>query len=62
MAGLTFSYQWLRNGVDIPAATLATYKLAKADGKKRISVRVTATRSGYIPVTLTSGLTKAVKP
>jgi hypothetical protein len=26
MAGLTFSYQWLRNGVDIPAATLATYK------------------------------------
>ncbi len=62
MAGLTFSYQWLRNGVDIPAATLATYKLAKADGKKRISVRVTATRSGYTPETLTSGLTKAVKP
>ena len=62
MAGLTLSYQWLRNGVDIPAATLATYKLVKADGKKRISVRVTATRSGYTPATLTSGLTKAVKP
>jgi len=62
MADLTFSYQWLRNGVDIPAATLATYKLAKADRKKRISVRVTATRVGYTPVTLTSGLTKAVKP
>jgi hypothetical protein len=62
MADLTFSYQWLRNGVDIPAATLATYKLAKADGKKRISVRVTATRVGYTSVTLTSGLTKAVKP
>ena len=62
MAGLTFSYQWLRNGADIPAATLATYKLVKADAKKRISVRVRATHSGYAPKSLTSGLTRAVKP
>jgi hypothetical protein len=62
MAGLTFSYQWLRNGADIPAATLATYKLVRADAKKRISVRVRATHSGYSPKSLTSGLTRAVKP
>lgn len=62
MAGLTFSYQWLRNGADIPAATLATYKLVKADVNKRISVRVRATHSGYTPTSLTSGLTRAVKP
>jgi hypothetical protein len=61
MTGLTYSYQWLRNGVDIPNATRSTYKLAKADGKKKISVRVTAERVGYNNVTLTSGQTRAVK-
>lgn len=61
MPSVTFSYQWLRNGVPIPAATAATYKLAKADGKKRISVTVTATRLGYTAATLTSAPTRAVK-
>lgn len=61
MSSVTFSYQWLRNGAPIPAATRSTYKLAKADGKKRISVSVTATRLGYTDVTLTSAPTRAVK-
>lgn len=61
MPSVTFSYQWLRNGAPIPAATRSTYKLAKADGKKRISVTVTATRLGYTDVTLTSAPTRAVK-
>jgi hypothetical protein len=61
MTGLTFSYQWLRNGVNISNATRSTYKLAKADGKKKISVRVTARREGYTSETLTSALTRAVK-
>jgi hypothetical protein len=61
MPGLTFSYQWMRNGVDISGATRSTYKLVKADAKRRISVRVTASLLGYTPETLTSGLTRAVK-
>lgn len=61
MPSVTFGYQWLRNGVDIPAATRSTYKLVKADGKKRISVTVTATRLGYTAATLTSAPTRAVK-
>lgn len=39
-------YQWLRNGKAIRGATRASYKLRKADVRKRISVRVTAWRSG----------------
>jgi hypothetical protein len=62
MPSVTFSYQWLRNGVDIPAATRSTYKLVKADGKKRISVRVSATRFGYTDsIPFTSAPTRAVK-
>jgi hypothetical protein len=61
MNNLTYSYQWLRNGANISGATRSTYKLVKADGKKRISVRVTAARQGYTPVTLTSGLTRSVR-
>lgn len=62
MTGLTYSYQWLRNSVPIVGATSSTYKLKTSDKKKRISVQVTATRLGYNAVTLTSGLTRAVKP
>jgi hypothetical protein len=61
MAGLSYSYQWLRNGANISGATRSTYKLVKADGKKRISVRVTATREGYTPVAATSGSTRKVR-
>ena len=43
--GLTFSYQWLRNGKAVRGATAKTYRLVKADKGKMIAVRVTATKS-----------------
>ncbi|MGO4254972.1 choice-of-anchor Q domain-containing protein [Marmoricola sp. RAF53] len=42
-------YQWLRSGKAIRGATKATYKLRKADARKRMSVKVTYVRSGYVP-------------
>jgi hypothetical protein len=39
-------YQWLRNGVVIRGATRPSYKLIRADVRKRVSVRVTASRAG----------------
>jgi len=39
-AGLTYSYQWLRDGSAIPGATGASHPLTEADGGHRISVRV----------------------
>ncbi|WP_377321049.1 hypothetical protein ACFJIY_18260 [Pimelobacter simplex] len=56
----TVRYQWLRNGKVIKGATRATYKLAKADRGKRVSVRVTGTRTGYVTVVRTSAATKKV--
>ncbi|MGC4174706.1 hypothetical protein [Demequina sp.] len=45
-AGATVTYQWLRDGVEIPDATERTYVVATADGGAKLSVRVTATWSG----------------
>ncbi len=59
--GHRFSYQWLRNGSKIPKATRTTYKLTKKDRKKKISLRVTAQRSGYPTVSATSSTTKKVR-
>ncbi|XBB65323.1 hypothetical protein ABFU82_14505 [Nocardioides sp. WV_118_6] len=57
----TLRYQWLRNGKVVKGATRATYKLAKADRGKRVSVRVTATRAGYTTVVKASAATKKVR-
>lgn len=46
----TATYQWLRNGRPIGGATRQTYRLTKADRGKRMAVRVTLSRSGYITV------------
>jgi predicted alpha-1,2-mannosidase len=54
-------YQWLRNGKAIAKATKSTYKLTSKDKGKKISVKVTLTKSGYVKKTLTSAKTKAVK-
>ncbi len=56
----TLRYQWLRNGHAIRNAKASTYHLKKADVRKRISVRVTATRSGT-RVLATSARTRAVR-
>jgi hypothetical protein len=42
----TFTYEWLRDGVPIPGATTATYRLRSADAGSSIVCRVTATTAG----------------
>ncbi|SDC89628.1 family 43 glycosylhydrolase [Nocardioides lianchengensis] len=46
--GLSFGYQWLRDGAAIRGATASRYRLAAADVGRRISVQVTA-RAGSGP-------------
>lgn len=46
-AASSYSYRWLRDGVPIPGASGAAYRLSLADGGHRLSVRVTAHRSYY---------------
>ena len=47
-------YQWLRDGEPIAKATKSSYKLAKADAGRKITVRVTGSKSGYVSVAKTS--------
>ena len=61
LTGLTYSYRWLRDGKDITGATKSTYALTKADAGKKISVRVTAKRTGYATGTARSASTTTVK-
>jgi hypothetical protein len=44
--GLTFAYQWLRDGVPVPGATSASLLLGAADVGHRLSVQVMASRAG----------------
>ncbi len=48
------SYRWLRSGKAISGATKVSYKLKKADKGKKLSVRVTVSRSGYTTATAVS--------
>ncbi|WP_110205350.1 hypothetical protein [Nocardioides daejeonensis] len=52
------TYQWLRNGKALAAETTRRHRVVKADRKKKLSVRITLTRPGHQPLTVT---TKAVK-
>ncbi|CAN5223014.1 hypothetical protein BH09ACT2_BH09ACT2_10350 [soil metagenome] len=54
VAGLRFAYQWQANGVDIPGATRANYRVATADQGKALTVVVTATKGALPPGTATS--------
>lgn len=56
----TLSYQWLREGLTISGAKSETYTLAANDVNKRISVKVTAAKSGYSTVSATSVKTTPV--
>lgn len=47
--GLTFGYQWLRDGAPIAGAVARRYVPQAADVGKRLSVQVTATRDGAAP-------------
>jgi hypothetical protein len=55
----SFSYQWKANGVAITGATARTYTLKAADRTKKLTVTVTARRSGYTTVTKNSAATGA---
>ncbi len=58
--GLTFDYQWLRDGNPITGAIGATYTLRAADQGATISISVTGSKNGYTNVTETSLVTEAV--
>jgi beta-xylosidase len=59
-AGLTFTYQWLRDGIPVDGATRPRLLLGAADVGHRMSVRVTASRDGLTPGTAQSAATAPV--
>lgn len=56
----TLQYQWLRNGAKIKSATKTKYRVTLADIGQRLSVKVTAKRSGYHSKSRLSKITAAV--
>jgi hypothetical protein len=56
-----YAYKWLRGGKAIAGATKATYKLTSQDAGRRITVQVTAKKSGYETVTVKSKASAKVK-
>jgi hypothetical protein len=58
--GVSFSYQWLRDGQSISDATLSTYVVVAGDEGARISVRVTGTLEGYLTESVVSSTTSAI--
>lgn len=60
-AGVSESYQWLRNGKAINGATKSTYKVTNADRLTQISVTVTISKPGYTTVSRTTAKSSAVK-
>ncbi len=53
-AGVTVSYSWLRDGVEIATETEATYQLTEADRGHTIAFKVIAQKVGYNTVTRTT--------
>lgn len=60
--GGTYAYQWSANGVQIADATASTFTLTPAQVGKQMSVRVTASKTGYQSSSMTSEVTAAVQP
>lgn len=60
-SGVTLTQQWYRNGTKIAGATGTTRKLTSSDRGKRITVKVTGTKSGYTTLTRTSARTSIVR-
>jgi hypothetical protein len=58
--GVDVKYQWLSNGTVISGATSATYTAVAADQGKKLSVRLTGSKSGYTTLAVTSNQTAAV--
>jgi hypothetical protein len=57
-SGTTFGYQWYRGKARILGATTKTYTLAVADHSKKIKVKVTAIKTGYLKRSVTSKAAK----
>lgn len=60
-ADATAHYQWLADGRPIARATTSRLKLGRAEVGHRVSVRVTATKTGYASASATSARTRIVK-
>lgn len=60
-AAKTLSYQWLRNGSAIRGATGRVYRATGADVGKRLSVRVTGRRPGYLAGSVVSPAVRVKK-
>lgn len=58
-SGTKLKYQWLANGKKIAKATKAKYKVSPKVRGKKITVKVTGSRSGYQTLTKKSKATKA---
>jgi len=56
----SFDYQWLRDSAVIGGATSSTYSVSGADVAARLSVRVTAKRTGFTDASATSSSTDVV--
>lgn len=53
-SGISFSYQWLRDGRRIAGATRSTFVIRRIDRGHRLSVRITGRKAGYTTVVRTS--------
>lgn len=54
VSGITYSYQWTRNGSDIAGAKSTSYRLTSVDLNAFVGVRVTGTKAGYLTETRTN--------
>ena len=52
--GVTLTYQWMSGGIAIPGATATTYRLAASDVDEQVWVVVTASKTGFRPVSARS--------
>ncbi|GAA1740556.1 hypothetical protein GCM10009809_40070 [Isoptericola hypogeus] len=59
-SGVTVRFQWLRSGRAIPGASTSSYRVSTSDVGARLSVKVTATKSGYTSASTTTGSTAVV--
>ena len=60
VAGASYSYRWYRDGKAITGATKKTYKVASADYKHRLQVKVTAAKTLYVTKSAYSKTTSKV--